>query len=71
MSSCERGPDPAIRAIYERGRAKRFKIPIHIPAIVKEKVFLEAQERLDINQYLASRNTKEMSILQGLVGSTR
>lgn len=48
-------------------RPKEMWISISVPAIIEEKVFLEAQERLDINQQLASRNTKKISILQGLL----
>jgi site-specific DNA recombinase len=52
---------------HRKMRPKEMWIPISIPAIIDERVFQEAQERLDINKQYASRNTKEMSILQGLV----
>src|SRR5262249_24724566 len=40
---------------------------IPIPTIINEGEFLLAQEKLDKNQQKASRNTKEGSILQGLL----
>jgi len=48
-------------------RPKDLWTPILIPAIIDEKLFLKAQERLDVNKQLASRNTKELSLLQGLL----
>lgn len=48
-------------------RSKELWIPLQVPQIIDEKVFLEARGRLDVNQQLASRNTKEPSILQGLL----
>ena len=50
-----------------RARSKDMWIPIAIPAIIEENLFLQAQGRLDVNKQLASRNTKELSILQGLL----
>lgn len=52
---------------HRQMRPKETWIPISIPTIIDEKSFQCAQERLDINKQYASRNTKEMSILQGLV----
>lgn len=48
-------------------RPKEAWIPISIPPIIEEKFFLGAQDRLNINQQFALRNTKEISILQGLL----
>jgi len=42
-------------------------IPISMPAIISENDFEEAQKQLQINRERASRNTKEPSLLQGLV----
>ncbi|HWI59075.1 MAG TPA: recombinase family protein [Bacillota bacterium] len=42
-------------------------IPIAVPAIVSPEVFALAQERLDQNKRLSRRNTKEVSLLQGLL----
>lgn len=50
-----------------KAREKNMWTPIPIPEIIDEHIFLRAQERLDVNKQLASRNTKELSILQGLL----
>lgn len=42
-------------------------IPIEMPAIISESDFELAQKQLQVNRELASRNTKEPSLLQGLV----
>jgi site-specific DNA recombinase len=42
-------------------------LPISMPAIISESDFEQAQNQLRINRELASRNTKEPSLLQGLV----
>ena len=41
--------------------------PIPMPAIISESDFEQAQNQLRINRELAARNTKEPSLLQGLV----
>jgi len=41
--------------------------PIPMPAIISESDFEQAQDQLKVNRELASRNTKEPSLLQGLV----
>jgi site-specific DNA recombinase len=42
-------------------------LPIAMPAIISECDFEQAQKQLQINRELAARNTKEPSLLQGLV----
>lgn len=42
-------------------------LPIPMPAIISESDFEQAQIQLKVNRELASRNTKEPSLLQGLV----
>lgn len=42
-------------------------LPIVMPAIISENDFEEAQKQLQVNRDFASRNTKEPSLLQGLV----
>jgi site-specific DNA recombinase len=42
-------------------------LPIPMPAIISENDFEEAQKQLQVNKELASRNTKEPALLQGLV----
>lgn len=42
-------------------------LPIAMPAIISECDFEQAQKQLHVNRELASRNTKEPSLLQGLV----
>jgi site-specific DNA recombinase len=41
--------------------------PINVPQIISENDFEMAQEQLKINKDLAARNTKEPSLLQGLI----
>lgn len=41
--------------------------PIVMPAIISESDFEQAQKQLQVNRELAGRNTKEPSLLQGLV----
>lgn len=50
-----------------QARSKDMWTPISIPSIIQESLFLQAQGRLDVNKQLASRNTKELSVLQGLL----
>ncbi|MBA3817210.1 MAG: recombinase zinc beta ribbon domain-containing protein, partial [Parachlamydiaceae bacterium] len=42
-------------------------IPIAMPSIISESDFEQAQKQLQVNRELALRNTKELSLLQGLV----
>jgi site-specific DNA recombinase len=42
-------------------------ISIPVPALVDEETFARAQERLAVNQRLSARNTKEPTLLQGLL----
>ena len=50
-----------------RARPKELWIPITVPQIVSESDFELAQIKLEENKKLASRNTKQPSILQGLL----
>lgn len=42
-------------------------IPINIPQIINENDFELAQEQVELNKEFATRNTKEIALLQGLV----
>ena len=56
------------KAKYARKkRPQEDWIAISIPQMVSESDFEQAQERLKKNKALASRNTKEPSLLQGLI----
>ncbi len=57
------GPHPAVE---DRPREEWIEIPV--PAIVDETTFALAAEQLDRNKRFARRNTKEPSLLQGLLG---
>ncbi|MFA5999347.1 MAG: recombinase family protein [Candidatus Babeliales bacterium] len=48
-------------------RPKEFWIPISVPSIISEHVFETAQHKLIENIKKSSRNTREPSILQGLL----
>jgi site-specific DNA recombinase len=50
-----------------RERKKEDWIPIAVPGFISESDFQLAQEQLDANKKFAARNTKEVSLLQGLV----
>jgi site-specific DNA recombinase len=50
-----------------RRRAREQWIEIAVPAIVSEQTFALAQERLASNKQLAARNTREPSVLQGIL----
>jgi site-specific DNA recombinase len=53
------------RACRKRDKSEWIGIPV--PAIVEEGIFELAQELLERNKQLSSRNTKEPSLLQGLI----
>ncbi len=53
-------------AVEDRPREEWIEIPV--PAIVDETTFALAAEQLDRNKRFARRNTKEPSLLQGLLG---
>jgi site-specific DNA recombinase len=50
-----------------RPRPRDQWIEIAVPALVAEPVFARAQERLAENQRLSRKNTKELTLLQGLL----
>lgn len=51
----------------KRPRSKEFWEPLSVPRIICDSTFSIAQELLIRNKELASRNTKESSVLQGLL----
>lgn len=58
----------ALQPKHARKRVSEEKwYPIVMPAIISESDFEQAQKQLQVNRELASRNTKEPSLLQGLV----
>lgn len=74
--SCEGIPDRIrhhkskvfIKAKYARKmKAEEDWIPIGVPVIISESDFEQAQEQIQKNKILASRNTKTPTLLQGLV----
>jgi site-specific DNA recombinase len=50
-----------------RDKPRESWIEIPVPALVDEQIFAWAQERLDENQRMSSRNTTEPTLLQGLL----
>ena len=55
------------RSSSSREKERSQWIEIAVPALVSEKIFALAQERLAQNQQLSSRNTREPTLLQGLL----
>jgi site-specific DNA recombinase len=55
------------RCSANRERPREQWIEIAVPALVPEAVFARAQERLAENQRLSRKNTKELTLLQGLL----
>lgn len=55
------------RCSANRERPRDQWIEIAVPALVDEPVFARAQERLAENKRLSSKNTKELTLLQGLL----
>ena len=53
------------RANRERPREQWIEIPV--PALISEPTFARAQERLAQNQRLSIKNTREITLLQGLL----
>jgi site-specific DNA recombinase len=53
------------RASRERPREQWIEIPV--PALISEPTFARAQERLAQNQRLSIKNTREITLLQGLL----
>jgi site-specific DNA recombinase len=53
------------RAHRERPREQWIEIPV--PALISEPTFARAQERLAQNQRLSIKNTREITLLQGLL----
>lgn len=57
-----------VKAKYARRVCQQDKwLPINVPQIINENDFELVQEALKKNKILASRNTKEPSLLQGLI----
>lgn len=59
------GFSPRSSASRERAREEWIEIPV--PALVSEETFALAQERLAQNKHFSSRNTKEPTLLQGIL----
>jgi site-specific DNA recombinase len=55
------------RCSANRERPREQWIEIAVPALVAEPVFARAQERLAENKRLSRKNTKELTLLQGLL----
>ena len=55
------------RSSANRERPREQWIEIAVPALVPEPVFARAQERLAENKRLSCKNTKELTLLQGLL----
>jgi site-specific DNA recombinase len=55
------------RCSANRERPREQWIEIAVPALVDEPVFARAQERLAENKRLSPKNTKELTLLQGLL----
>lgn len=55
------------RSSANRERPREQWIAIPVPAIVSPEIFALAQERLQQNKVLASRHTKEPTLLQGML----
>jgi len=55
------------RCSAHRERPREQWIEIAVPALVAEPLFAQAQERLAENQRLSRKNTKELTLLQGLL----
>jgi site-specific DNA recombinase len=61
----QRGGVPARSAVEERPQEEWIEIPV--PAIVNQSTFALAAEQLERNKRFAPRNTKEPTLLQGLL----
>jgi len=59
------GYSPRNSANHERPREEWIEIPV--PAIVSEETYAMAEEFLERNKQFASRNTKEPTLLQGML----
>ena len=59
------GFSPRVSASRVRPRAEWIEIAV--PALVQAQTFALAQERLEINKRYASRNTREPTLLQGML----
>jgi len=57
----------SVRCAAHKERPVDQWISIPVPGLVDEETFARAQERLAVNQRLSSRNTKEPTLLQGLL----
>ncbi len=57
----------AARSSANRERPKEQWIGLPVPALVSEEAFARAAEKLSENRRFASRNTKEPTLLQGLL----
>ena len=57
----------AARSSAKRERPKEQWIGLPVPALVSEEAFARAAEKLSENRRFASRNTKEPTLLQGLL----
>src|SRR5260370_22522290 len=55
------------RSSANRERPKEEWIGLPVPALVSEEAFARAAEKLSENRRFASRNTKEPTLLQGLL----
>jgi site-specific DNA recombinase len=55
------------RCNANRERPREQWIEIAVPALIDESVFARAQERLAENKRLSRKNTKELTLLQGLL----
>jgi site-specific DNA recombinase len=55
------------RCSANRQRPPEQWIEIAVPALVSEPVYLRAQERLAENQRLSKKNTRELTLLQGVL----
>jgi site-specific DNA recombinase len=58
------------RCSSHRDRPREEWIEIPVPAIISDEVFEQAQERLERNKRLSRRNTKNPSLLQGILVCT-
>jgi len=55
------------RCSTSRERAREEWIEIPVPALINDQTFALAQERLAENKHFSSRNTKEPTLLQGIL----
>ena len=55
------------RGLFYKERPKDQWISVPVPALITEEMFDLAQERLQKNKHFSARNTKNPSLLQGLL----